>query len=396
MSRQVMIGLLIIVAVASAAGWFLTNFEQVPEKVWVGFQGKARRDSYLGGQRLLARMGLDVTPVREVPALRTLPPHGMLFLPAGRQALTPQLCRAILQWVQQGGRLLVEPEPVHQPDPLLDELGVKRTAIDIDQESEPSEEEDGPSPRDTIEVALPEDLPALKLRMYEHLSVDFEHAVRSFGGQYATTLLQIDRGSGDVIVVNYFGLFDNYQIGEHDHAEFLWRISQLPPAVGEAAFFNNPQQLSLIDWLVLNAWPVLAAGAALLLLWLWRVAPRFGPLQPDPERQRRRLLDHLRASGRFLWSNGGRARLLESAREACLRHVIRAHPDLLAAPDGERAERIAQLLGIPVDLAHKVVVSAPAHSRAADFIQTITLYQDIHERLASRRTGHGAPARRTA
>ena len=44
MSRQVLFGLLIVVGVASAAGWFLANFEQVPEKVWVGFQGKARRD----------------------------------------------------------------------------------------------------------------------------------------------------------------------------------------------------------------------------------------------------------------------------------------------------------------------------------------------------------------
>jgi hypothetical protein len=318
----------------------------------------------------------------------------MLFLPAGRQALTPQLRGAILEWVQQGGRLMIEPEPVHQPDPLLDELGVRRTAIDV-EESEPAEDEDGPSPRDTIDVAFPDDLPVLKLRMYEHLSVDTEHAVRSFGGQYATTLLLLERGSGEVIVVNDFGVFDNYRIGEHDHAEFLWRITQLPPGVREAAFFSNPQQLSLLDWLMLHAWPVLAAGAALLLMWLWRVAPRFGPLLPDPERQRRRLLDHLRASGRFLWSNGGRARLLESAREACLRHVIRAHPDLLAAPEAERAERIAQLLGMPVDVARKVV-STPAHARSVDFIQTITLYQQIHERLASRRTGLRPPTRRTA
>lgn len=392
MSRQVLLGLLIVVGLGSAAGWFLANFEQVPEKVWVGFQGKARRDWYLAGQRLLERMGLQVTPVREVPALRTLPPQGMLFLPAGRQAITPQLRESILSWVQQGGRLMVEPEPVHQPDPLLDELGVKRTAIDV--EEEPTEDEDSPSPPDTIDVALPEDLPAMKLRMYEHISVDSEHAVRSFGGQYATTLLLMERGRGDVIVVNDFGLLDNYRIGEHDHAEFLWRVTQLRPAVREAAFFNNPQQLSLLDWLLLNAWPVLAAGAALLLLWLWRVAPRFGPVLPDPERQRRRLLDHLRASGRFLWSNGGRARLIEAAREACLRHVIRAHPDLLAAPESERAERIAQLLAMPVDLARQVV-SAPTQSRAADFMQTISLYQEIHERLALRRTSRGTPTRRT-
>jgi hypothetical protein len=393
MSRTLLLGLLFIVAVGSGAGWFLANFEQVPEQIWVGFQGKARRDHYLAAQRLVQAMGMQAQSMRELPALRTLPEQATLFLPAARQTITPQLREAILLWIHQGGRLIIEAEEIHQPDPLLDELGVERTAIETDEAVDGEEDEEADAgPVETIEVRLPDELPPVKLHMNEGLSVDTEMAARSFGGRYATTVLLLKRGRGDVIVVNDFDIFSNYLIGEHDHAEFLWRLVRLEPTSREALFFDNPLKLSVLDWLNLHAWPVMVAGAALLLLWLWRAVPRFGPLQPDPERQRRRLLDHLRASGRFLWSNGGRERLLGAAREACLRHVIRAHPDLLATPEDQRAERLAQLLRMPIGLARQLIV-APAAPRIIDFLQTIRLYQEVHERLALR-TSSGRPTRR--
>ena len=392
MTRPILIGLLIVVGAASGAGWFLANFEQVPEQIWVGFQGKARRDNYLAAQRLLQGMGMEAQAVQELPALRSLPAQATLFLPAARQAITPQLREAILLWLHQGGRLLVEAEAVHQPDPLLDEFGVTRTAIEPEESSE-REEETEERPSELIKVDLPDDLPPVELHMSERLSVDSETAVRSFGGPFATTVLLLERGRGQVIVVNDFSIFSNYLIGQHDHAEFLWRIAQLQPASMQAVFFDNPRKLSLVDWLRTYAWSAFAAGAALLVLWLWRIAPRFGPLQPDPERLRRRLLDHLRASGRFLWANGGRERLLEAAREACLRHMLRAHPDLLAVPEDRRPERIAQLLGMPVAVARRVL-AAPGAPRAMEFLHTIRLYQQVHEQLA-RHGRSGRPTRRT-
>ncbi|MGH8631007.1 MAG: hypothetical protein ACREU7_09620, partial [Burkholderiales bacterium] len=184
----------------------------------------------------------------------------------------------------------------------------------------------------------------------------------------------------------------NYFIGELDHAEFLWRLVRLDPGTADVFFFNNPQRLSLVGWLRANAWTALASAGGLLLFWLWRIAPRFGPIQPDPERVRRRLLDHLRASGRFLWSNGAAARLLEAARDASLRRVMRAHPDLLATPDSQRAARIAQLLGMTAEQAGTLLV-VPAAARMIDFLHTVRLYQEVHERLALRKTG-ATPTRR--
>lgn len=389
MSRRILIALLVVVLGLSATAWFLANFERTTAKVRVGFQGEARANRYLAAQRLLQRMGIQAQAVKALPELRALPPSATLVLPQARQAIALWPRAELLRWVEQGGHLIVEAEPVHEPDPLLDALGVKRSAIEV---PEPGENVEG-AVSQTVEIALPQGGSPVTVRMVQSFSVDAETALASFGGDYATTLLLIERGRGLVTVANDLTGITNRFIGEHDHAEFLWRLVQLHPESREVLFFHNPRALSLAGWLRTHAWPALSAGTALLLLWLWRVAPRLGPAQADPERQRRRLLDHLRASGRFLWSSGGGAGLLEAAREACLRRVTRAHPDLLATPEAQREARLVQLFGLEPEQARRLL-RAPGSVRMADFLHTIRLYQDIHEKLA-RRTLSRRPTRRT-
>jgi hypothetical protein len=395
-ARQVFIAALILALATAGIGWFLANHERTTEKLYVGFQGRARTDPYLAAQRLLQRMGMNAQAVRTMTELRTLPPSATLVLPQARQSITPQLQQRILEWVGQGGHLIVEAEAIHQPDALLDTLGVHRTAVDVPDEEfdeDSDSEEDRPRASNIVEVGFPPDRAPVRVRMSQDLSVESEFAVASFGGPYATTLLFIERGGGLVTVATDLSSVSNYFIGELDHADFLWRLVQLDPDGGDVYFFNNPQRLSLVGWLRANAWAALAGASGLLLLWLWRIAPRFGPIQPDPERVRRRLLDHLRASGRFLWSNGGAVRLLEVARDACLRRVMRAHPDLMAIPDAQRKARIAQLLALTEEQA-AALLAAPAATRMIDFLHAIRLYQEVHERLALRRSGTPPMTRR--
>jgi len=385
-ARQVFIAALILVLAGAGAAWFLANHERVNEKVWVGFQGRARTDPYFAAQRLLQRMGVNVQAVRALPELRTLPISATLVLPQARQSIPPQLQQHVLEWVEHGGHLIVEAEAIHQPDPLLDALGVLRTAIDIPEDEdfdEADEEEDDTRGPYIVEVLVPAGAVPARIRMAQDLSIEAKDAAMSFGGGYATTLLFIEHGKGLVTVAADLSGFSNYYVGELDHAEFLWRLIQLEPDSADVFFFNNPQRLSLVGWLRANAWAALAGAGGLLLLWLWRIVPRFGPVQPDPERVRRRLLDHLRASGRFLWSNGAAARLLEAAREASLRRVMRAQPYLHATPEAQRAARIAQLLGISAERAG-ALLAVPTAARMIDFLHTVRLYQEVHERLALR------------
>ena len=136
---------------------------------------------------------------------------------------------------------------------------------------------------------------------------------------------------------------------------------------------------SLADWLLEHALPALALTALLIAAWLWRTVPRFGPVAPDPAPVRRRLLDHLRASGRFYWQRRGGDRLLVAARDACLRKLARSHPVLVELPRAERAGRLAALTGISATR-----VDAALHGDARDALQftdAVGVLQQIEERL---------------
>jgi hypothetical protein len=176
-------------------------------------------------------------------------------------------------------------------------------------------------------------------------------------------------------------------IGEHDHAVLLWSIltltsgreASLSPRYELHVYFR-PERLSFWSFLRDNAAPALIACGLLLALWLWSIVPRFGPVAPDAPPGRRRLLDHLRASGRYYWAKGLRSRLVVAARDAALRRLSRAQPDFAAAPQAERAARLSVLIQRSKEDAAKFMSAAGA-MRGADFIRLTQDAQSVHKAL---------------
>jgi len=371
MSRQVLWAIVVVVVVLGGAVWFFNNFERVPDREWTGYQGEARRNSFLAAERLLDRMGARVRHLKTPIELRDLPPNGTLILPARRNALAPAERAQVVAWVDGGGHLIVENESQRLSDPILDALGVKRAPVKQPGANRPTEVRLPHSP-DTLKVSLAAD----------RTLVAPGDAFRVQGGK-ATQLVHFKRGRGQVTVLNDLGFVRNRSIGQNDHAEFLWQLVRFQPGTAAVFVFDNPQRLSLVQWLTDNAWAVLAAGGLLLVVWLWRIAPRFGPIAPDPEPARRRLLDHLRASGRFQWSAGGAATLAEAAREGALRRVARAQPDFAGLSPAERSARLAASFDLSAEEAVRVL--RPVQNlQPANFVSTMRVFQRIHERLARR------------
>jgi len=354
--------------------WFLVNFEWVPGKEWVGMSGEARRNPYLALERLAERMGMPAHEVRSLAGLAQLPPDGVLLLPQPRGELARRERARLLQWAANGGHLVIEAEPARASDPLLDALGVHRKSVRVT------------GPRKPVEVEWPGAAHALRADLPPWLVLEAKSPLFAAEDPEDAKLLQLARGKGLVTVINDFSFLHNRAIGDQDHAELGWRIVGTGAPASVLLVFNNPERLSLTDWLRTNAPAVLVAAAALLLLWLWRVAPRFGPIAPDPERARRSLLDHLRASGRFLWNTGQRKQLAESAREMALRRVARIHPDFASLTARERAARLANSFGLaPEDVQRLLVPQAPR--TVPEFVRSIRVLQIIHDRLArGRRT----------
>jgi len=352
----------------------------------------------LAAERLLDRMQLPASELREYDGLRRLEPNAVLVLPQGRQTIPAPLRTRIVDWVRSGGFLVVEAEFPAIADPLLDEFGVKRVedvykhgakdhhrrAGGVSPKTGKSDHDADHIDKDSLNLTVVK-LPGSALTSLVWMEADFslvaEHAWFRAGTEYSANMVMLNEGDGTVAVLNDLDFATNRSIAELDHAQFVVELTRLAHRSGPVIFFNNPGQPSLMKWLRTYAWAPLSAAALALLLWLWKSIPRSGPVAPDPERARRRLLDHLRASGRFLWARGKGARLLEVSREACLRQLSRALPDFETASASQQASRLMRMFGISNEQVQQIL-TPQAPGKMLHFMHTIHLYQSIHARLA--------------
>ena len=352
-----LVPVLVLALIAIGAIWFFSSYERVPAREWVGPTGEARRNPYLAAGRFASRMGLAARELRSLPELDSLRPGSVLLAPGRRQALDARRLRDIVAWVEAGGHLIVEPELIAVPDPLLELLGVQREAA--------------PAPAKPVPVVLPGGRKlAVSLPGAMALQAQDEDAAR---------FVSFALGKGTVSAVSSLHFARNGLIGTHDNAEFFWHLLRLAPAT-ELQVYLRPQRLSLWEFLKERAAPVLAAAPALLALWLWRIVPRFGPVRPEAPPARRRLLDHLRASGRYYWEQGLGAGLVDAARDAALRRIGGVQPDFAGASAAERAARISVLARVAPEEAQRFI-AASGGLRGAELIRVMHTAQRIHSAL---------------
>jgi hypothetical protein len=310
----------VIALLALGAAWFFAKFDRVPVTEHVPPTGEARVRDFLAAERFAERMGLRARELRSLPELDQLSP-GILLVPNRRPSIDAARASRLIAWAQAGNHLVVEAELPGVDDPLLDALRVKRP----------------------------------------------------------DNILSLPRGKGMVSIAGSLNFARNRWIGEKGNAQLLWNLMQLTPAKGLQVFFR-PERLSLAGFLVQHAALALISAGLLLALWLWRIGPRFGPVTPDAPPARRRLLDHLRASGRYYWTQGLRARLVLAARDAALRRIARSQPDFAAVSASERQARLAALAGIRPEEAAQFLAAGGA-MRGHDFIRVVQRAQRVHRAL---------------
>lgn len=368
MSRgwRLALGMLAVLAVI----WYAAGFERVPVTVRTGLSGEARLRPFLAAERFAQRMGLATRELRVLPALDELPAEGVLILPRDRRSIDERRAAQLLRWVTEGGHLVVEAEPPNRDDPVFARFGLSY--------------EDSAAPRQPVhqEVTGSDAKLAMSALRPGRVAATRGEPVFRVGAPGAERVLSVRAGRGLVTAAVELDFARNHSIGMHDHAAILWRILSLTRPF-ELAVFHHPIRLSLWGFLVEHAAAALAAAALLLALWLWRIVPRYGTLLPDPPPVRRRLLDHLRASGRYLWARGLGGTLADAAREAALRRVARAYPDFATASRAERSTRLAALAGLAPGEADALLASgeAAAPSGGAELIRLVHSAQRVHAAL---------------
>jgi hypothetical protein len=195
-------------------------------------------------------------------------------------------------------------------------------------------------------------------------------------------IVEIQQGKGRVTIISNFDFLVRKQLAEADHAEFIWDLitgDRASPPVVKMALRNENSGLGA--WLYQNAWMALIAGVTLLLLWIWRVLPRFGPLAASPSLARRSIREHLHAAGRFLAKHTEWDALVSPARQRLLTQLTRQMPRLGAMDMRTQVETIARALEITDEEVARTLFVKAASRRDAFYALAgiIKLQRRLHE-----------------
>jgi hypothetical protein len=382
MSNRAVVLALVGLLLSALAWWFTQHFGFNTQRVYVGLSGEARVNPYFAARLLLERLGMRVHQQVEVSGTQALPPGATLVLAASRAELDPPTVDTLLDWVESGGHLVVGVETDLERDWLLNALEVSTAWPEEDDEEESTGGRRAcPAPEEAAidDVALPdgrtlkagvEGGPVLVDRGGGHL---WRHESRD-----GTRILALAWGDGRVTLFSTLRLFNNHRLGEYDHAELLWGVLSDSPS-RDVFLVRYLDTMSLPKWLWERAPLALVAAGVFLLLWLWRVVPRFGPLVPGAGVDRRSLLEHIRAVGRFHADQRRQGRLLEALRADCLDLFGRVAPLARGLEGAARLREASRLTRInPRELLH-AFSGAPATRH--DFYSMVRTLARFRRRL---------------
>lgn len=341
------VALLLVVAVPLTI-LFLRTHERVTRVETLPPQGEARYNPlYVLGQALRAD-GLEANarPRLDLTAM-ALQPHDTVVLLQDSAALPPTTARALLDWVERGGHLIVRTTPLTADDaaddtadngPLLDMLGV-----------------DGTSRRNACApFHVADDVNHVEFCDSRRFDVDPPTRIRVAQAwrdeEHGHVFVRLRRAAGTVDVLADLNFMKNSAApgvdGLHDKAHRDLARYVLAPNYGKGTVWlvYGTRPPSLWQRVFHDGWPVWVPLLLALLGWLWLRAQRMGSLLPSPAVERRSLLEHVRASGEHLLRYGKAPLLYDAVRQAFLNRLRRRAPTAAALGGDARIHAIATLL----------------------------------------------------
>ncbi|MFT4974829.1 MAG: hypothetical protein ACI8S6_000712 [Myxococcota bacterium] len=304
MSRIQRIAALLVAAVMVVI-LLLVLFETVEEEVDVPASGMAAINDYYAAERLLASMGM---PARTAWRIQQPPEEEgvLLVLLDDSPAFRAEQAESILGWVADGGRLLVA-SPMGEEAPLLDALGVRRDALVAAE---------GTLARLPLGRGPAREVDHLPLWTVSSDMATSRWTLTTEEGALLDVAIELPYVHGWVGVVGGGSPWRSDNIGDAENATWLWEMASASGA-SSALIVVRGGAPSLWSLLWQHGRLGLISLAVLLLAVAGRHSRRFGPLLPAPVPERRRIIEHIEATGAILWrTEDGRGALVRSARAA--------------------------------------------------------------------------------
>jgi hypothetical protein len=337
--------LIIGMALAVAGTWIGRNTYWDELKIPMPPKGEALINPFYAAQRFAEALGARTSWDRTL----TIPRQDAVIVLSGWHWSVGQTRRAaIQQWVESGGRLVVD-------STLVDPSGEFEEWAGLYQEYPQEEGKMAAQPecRPLREQAREQPDPAANhdaLSMC-HIGISWLESTRE--PEWALrdkSHIQVARmriGRGSVTVINAVP-FQVRALFDGDHGRIFVAATELRRG-DELHFLSEDDYPSLLALTWRHGAPAVAVGLALVAILLWRGAIRFGPLAPPVSFARRSLADQIRGSGRFALQHGGD----QALHAACVRALDvaarRRISRYAALSPEERSAALARVTGFDRD-----------------------------------------------
>ncbi|MCV6638203.1 DUF4350 domain-containing protein [Candidatus Albibeggiatoa sp. nov. NOAA] len=371
--------------------WFFRNYEYVTEDIYVGYQGKARHNNLYAAQLLIEKMGIPSETIRPVNKLHieTLNTQDTIVLKQNDYALAEFYTERMLYWVSQGGHLILNSSVLHSQeyeeadddevgDYFLQRLQVLR------------QQNDNVENNATAKFNWQGYKLEVDLSLYYYLESENFTSDR-IETEYGTQLLSFVHGNGRVTILSELDFIKNDEIGDYDHAQFLWLLVNFDnrqPSKVWLVLTSGGQFPSFFELLWKNMKWILISGGVWLVIWLWYVSRRFGFILPVPEKSRRRLLEHVEASGQFLWQQKQSHYLLHRVQQQTWQRLAIVHPQWLHLPQDQLCQHLADITQIQaLEINHALELAQTSEQAVhiqfseTDFTRAIQVFNMIRKVL---------------
>lgn len=372
--RIIVLLLIGIVVVFSILGvkWFNDNFEYKDIEKHSGYSAKAKRNKFLAAEYYLRELGYEVeSDSNRARLLETHLEYKTILINNYGPKLSTTHFKKLKTWINNGGHLIFTANEFQyiandnedydytdyeiKPNQLLQEYGIQAQYTNF------SDNLTYPEDNQPQQYTFDEDI---NFNLYfdpDKQLIDSQNLAENvLSDRFGVHLIQIGIGKGKLTILSDNNLFSNAYIGNHDHAYLFSYLNKenTSPNQKVLLLYNN-QSDSIFSLIWKNGQQACIAFITLLILFLWSLRNRFGPIIPNITYSSRNITEHLKAIGRFSWRQDHGIHLLNHSRIACENKLLVRYPTLKQMSTQERIHHIADLLDLKTEQVHSALYFEP-------------------------------------
>jgi hypothetical protein len=368
--RYLLVAIAAAVVVAGGLYWFFSTFHQVPFDFRSPPGPEARRNRLLALERTLAARGHTVfNRLRFSAEDFADAEHSAIVLDVDPRSLHADEAELLLEFVGAGASLLMR-----MPSSAEGRAGIVLERMGVEPlEAEPHCFELALGAGRTHEICG-------GTRLGGDIEDSFSRLARHDDEAEGYWYGQAWYDQGRVVLVSDLDMLHNSALDDAEAVE-VGAALLAPLLERERIHLFRGSDAEPFHVLVARlGWPILLPAFAALLLWLWMRSQRLGPRLPDAVQPRRALLEHVRASGEFLFRRGQPVAMHRAVLARVLKRIDERAPAIAALPAGERDAALSAQTGLSA-AAIRAALDPVGLGRADLFLSSLSTLLQLERRL---------------